>query len=102
MAAGFAAWILFMRSEKKDQTRFAGNLHGIEYVVQDDFAEKYSALWARAGSDIQLLVNTVLEDSSFWGTNLAAFPGFAKAVVNSMKLLMESDPPIFFRNISSA
>ena len=102
MAAGFAAWILFMRSEKKDETRFAGNLHGIEYVVQDDFAEKYSALWARAGTDIQLLVNTVLEDSSFWGTNLAAFPGFAEAVVNSMKLLMESDPPIFFRNISSA
>ncbi len=102
MAAGFAAWLLFMRSERKSENRFAGNLHGTEYILQDDFAEKYSALWARAGGNIQLLVNTVLEDTSFWGINLAALPGFAEAVISSMKLLMESDPPAFFKKITSS
>lgn len=102
MAAGFAAWLLFMRSGRKNENQFAGSLHGAEYILQDDFAEKYSDLWARAGSNIQLLVNTVLEDTSFWGINLAAFPGFAEAVANSMKILMESDPPAFFKKITSA
>jgi tagaturonate reductase len=99
MAAGFAAWLLFMRSEKKNGNQFAGIMHGIEYILQDDFAEKLNTLWNNAGTNMELLVSNTLKDTSLWGTNLTAYRGFAEAVLNNLRQLMELDPSAFFKKM---
>src|SRR6185437_3500569 len=40
MAAGFAGWLLFMKTEKKNDGRLTGCLSGKEYILQDDAGGK--------------------------------------------------------------
>jgi tagaturonate reductase len=96
MAAGFAGWLLFMRTEKKNGAGLTGSLSGKEYILQDDAAEKLFNHWNKSGSDTEKLVNMVLQDSSLWAGDLTAFPGFAAAVTKNLELLMETDPTAFF------
>jgi tagaturonate reductase len=100
MAAGFAAYLLFMKSVKQADGSFAGNIRGKEYVINDDYAGILHQHWQQAGEDLQLLVNAVLKDSSLWSTDLAALPGFAGAVYQYLQLLTKGDMPGFFKKIS--
>ena len=100
MAAGFAGWLLFMRTEKKDNGQLTGSLSGKEYILQDDAGEKLFTYWNKAGSDAEKLVNLVLQDGSLWTEDLTAFPGFAAAVTKYLNLLIETDPASFFNKLT--
>jgi len=100
MAAGFAGWLLFMKSEKTGQNQYTGTLSGKEYILQDDAAGKLNEHWNKAGSDIEKLISLVLQDNSLWGEDLTAYPGFATAVIKNLNLLMEIDPAKFFNEIT--
>jgi tagaturonate reductase len=96
MAAGFAGWLLFMKTEKKNDGQLTGCLSGKEYILQDDAGEKLFNYWNVAGSDAEKLVNLVLRDSDLWAEDLTIFAGFAAAVTKNLELLMGSDPTAFF------
>jgi tagaturonate reductase len=96
MAAGFAGWLLFMRSEKRADGQFAGNIQGREYFIDDDAAEKLNRYWLQTGTDPKQLVKTVLKDTALWETNLNWLAGFAEAVTGKLEQLMRSGPSAVF------
>jgi tagaturonate reductase len=100
MAAGIAGWLLFMKTEKKDNNELTGCLSRKEYILQDDAGEKLFTYWNKAGSDTEKLVSLVLQDSSLWAVDLTSFPGFAAAVTKYLELLMGMDPAAFFMAVA--
>jgi tagaturonate reductase len=78
MAMGFAAHLLFMRSQKDSSGQYVGTANGKPYVIQDDYAAWYHDQWQRL--EPAVLVTAVLQDATVWGTDLTALKGFAHAV----------------------
>jgi len=87
MATGFAAYILFMRSDLNDAGNYTGRLNNKEYIINDQFASSLHLKWQQY-TGIEL-VESVLSDESLWGVSLAALPGFSEAVYNSMMALQD-------------
>lgn len=87
MALGFAAFLVFMKSNKNDDGQYTGELNGQAYPVQDDkaafFAEKWNALEPAA------LVSTILSDTSLWGSDLNSLPGFAASVERHLNNILQ-------------
>lgn len=96
MAAGFAGWLLYMKTDKKAGNQFTGSLSGEEYILQDDAAEKLYGYWIASGSNTEMLVKSVLQDERLWGEDLTIYPGFADAVTQNLDLLRKGDPRAFF------
>ena len=85
MAAGFAAYLLFMRSVKTADGKYAGSANGKEYIINDD---KAAILYDKWQQNTGLsLVQQVLSDTALWGADLSALPGFADAVAHYMDQL---------------
>jgi tagaturonate reductase len=86
MALGFAAHLLFMRSEKDHLGKYWGESSGRKFQIMDDNAgwyyEKWKSLPARE------LVRTVLGDEEKWGTDLTTLPGFENAVYTKLEVLL--------------
>lgn len=78
MALGFAAFIAFMQSTKKDETQYYGMNSERSYKINDDKAAILYAHWQT--HDQQTMVNHILKDRSVFGTDLSQYPGFAEAV----------------------
>ncbi len=72
IALGWAAFLLFMRIEKKDGW--------------DDRAGYYADLWARYPAEE--VVMKVLGDTSLWGGDLLLLKGFPEAVLERLDALM--------------
>lgn len=72
IALGFAAWLLFMRTEKKDGW--------------DDRSVYMMALWANRSSEE--VVIKALGDETLWGVDLLLFNGFPEAVLEQLDILM--------------
>jgi tagaturonate reductase len=86
IALGFAAWLLFMKSVKKSDNRYFGELNGKEYLVNDDSAGALYDLWQQyAPSEIAA---KTLSDSRLWDTDLTALPGFSDAVNAKLEQLL--------------
>jgi tagaturonate reductase len=102
MAAGLAGWLLFMKTKKINDSRFAGNLSGKEYVLQDDAAEKLHDYWEKEGSDTGNLVTKVLKDQILWGEDLTAYPRFAERVNYYLDLMLTSEPSAFFSILANS
>lgn len=83
MAAGFGAYILFMRSELNEHGQYIGKNCGKKYVIQDDKAAILHAKWQSANPET--VVHEVLADKVLWGTDLSQLPGFEKAVVATVR-----------------
>jgi len=79
MALGFAAYLLFMKSEKNGNNLFTGNTGDKSYPINDDRAGELYQLWQTGNTD-NFVANT-LASENLWGTNLAALPGFRDAVL---------------------
>jgi tagaturonate reductase len=75
---GFAAYLLFMRSVKKEKDVYQGESHGLFYPINDDKAGHYFTLWNEHSADE--VVNLALKDESLWGTDLTQLKGFEGAV----------------------
>lgn len=84
MALGFAAFLLFMKCEKTE-LGFAGNSNGATYIVQDNAAAYFSEHWKKGGPS---MVDLILADKEFWGTDLSSLPGFSEAVKKNLDTLI--------------
>ena len=78
MAAGFAAYLLFMKGVKQEGGKYYGERNGAAYHINDDEADYYFHLWKDHTPD--QVVHKALSREAFWGVDLAALPGFADAV----------------------
>lgn len=88
MAKGFAAYIRFMRSEKKAGGSFEGDLRGKKYCLQDDRAEVLHDWWKQYPENP---VEAILSDISLWGTDLTQLEGFANGVKNNLEALLHAE-----------
>src|ERR1044072_3112117 len=88
IALGFAAYLLFLKPVSKKQDKFYGEWQGKEYHIQDDFAAWFFEKWSKLKP--AQLADEVLADTSLWGTDLSAIPGFAQAVKDNMAALLEN------------
>ena len=78
LAFGFAAYLLFMRSQEKEG-KYYGHYQGLEYLIQDDQAAHFASAYAAQPDDAGYF-ELVFENSTFWGTDLNDLPGFKDAV----------------------
>jgi tagaturonate reductase len=86
MALGFAAHILFMRCEKNNDGKYVGKLNDSTYIINDDQAGAYAERWGKLA--IEDVVHETLADLTLWGNNLSALPGFEKAVLENLQLII--------------
>jgi tagaturonate reductase len=87
IALGFAAYLLFMRTEKIGQN-FKGSAKGTNYNVDEEYASYYSELWATVGSSDQVVAE-VLANVQLWGTDLSALSEFADSVKRHICIIDE-------------
>lgn len=87
IAAGFAAWLLFMRSVKKEGELFYGEFKGKFYPINDDSAATLHRYW-KQHPDASELTN-VLGDADLWGDDLDNLPGFTQAVKEYLQQMLD-------------
>jgi tagaturonate reductase len=87
MALGFAAHILFMRSQKNKDGKYTGVFNDKDYAVNDDRAKLYSTCWETFS--VENTVHEILKDESLWGNDLSILPGFEDAVLKNLQVLMQ-------------
>lgn len=78
IALGFAAYILFMKPVKKEESKFWGEFKDNFYRINDDHAPYFFDLWKHHTADEA--INHILHNDSLWGMDLTAFRGFETAV----------------------
>jgi tagaturonate reductase len=83
MAVGFAAYLLFMKSEKSKEQSFTGSAGGKQYIINDDKAAVLHELWSIDNTNN--FVQTILEHTNLWGVNLDVLPGFRQAVAGAIE-----------------
>lgn len=79
IAKGFAAYIAFTKPVSKEGEKYFGSFKGQPYPINDDQAGWFYAAWQQ-NTTPQTIVAAVLGNVAFWGEDLNALPGFAKAV----------------------
>ena len=86
MSLGFAAYILFMKSNKNEEGKYVGNLNGKDYIITDDYAGALSDYWK--SPEVDTVVDLILSDENIWGINLTSFSSFAAQVKNQLESLI--------------
>lgn len=89
LARCLAAYILFMKVEKKEGDRYYGNFEGTDYLINCDQAAYYYEIM-KTCEDTEELVNKVLSNEELWGTDLTQLVDFESTVathLGNMKLL---------------
>ena len=86
ISMGFAAYILFMKSAKKENGDFTGLINGKEFILKDDKAKILYNHWQK--KDSNTVVRSVLSDKSLWNEDLSLLPGFEKAIQTGLEQLM--------------
>jgi tagaturonate reductase len=87
-ALGFAAYILFMKAVKKEGEKYYGEWNGSVYPIEDEKAADFYNKWNNFNAG--QVVEQVLKDAAFWGTDLNVLPGFAQAVKENLDALMHN------------
>ncbi len=88
MTLGFAAYLLFMQCELSESGTYYGESNGVAYPVQDEQAGYFHQLW-KNNSTIEL-VRKVLSNTTLWGADLSALPGFTFAVQFYLDAMIEN------------
>jgi tagaturonate reductase len=73
-AMGFAAYLQFMHAVKEENGKYFGDSNGELYPINCDYAGYFYEAW----KDLDL--KKILADTSLWGADLSALPGFEQAV----------------------
>jgi tagaturonate reductase len=89
MCLGFAAFLLFMRSEKNGAGQYVGKYKQYTYQITDDNANYFSNLWNE--NQPEELVALCLADQSFWGDDLSQYDGFSSAVLMHLNNLLNQE-----------
>ncbi|MGK2862233.1 MAG: tagaturonate reductase [Chitinophagaceae bacterium] len=99
ISLGLAAHFLFMKCEKAEDGKYYGEVNGRKYLVNDDNTDWYAAKWKQAESTSQL-VQDMLGDESFWGTNLGSYASFINAISSKLQQLINSGAQAAIKQIS--
>jgi tagaturonate reductase len=78
IAIGFAAFLIFMKSEEKGG-RYYGGSGNQQYLINDDSAVYFYEKLQASSSEAAYL-EALFNDDAFWGIDLKSFPGFKEAV----------------------
>jgi tagaturonate reductase len=97
MALGFAAFLLFMDSEEKNEKHFYGRANGTDYRIQDDKASLLNSKWRQATAET--VAAAALGDEEIFGADLAQYPGFAAEVSRMLEMLKQSGAANTLRSI---
>ncbi len=71
---GFAAYLQFMHAVKVEDGKYYGESNGEFYPIQCDYACHFYEAWK------EFDLKKILADTTLWGEDLNALPGFAEAV----------------------
>jgi tagaturonate reductase len=98
-ALGFAGWLLFMKAVKVENGKYYGGLNGTYYRIDDEKAADLYQKWNSLTPS--QVVEQVLGDTGFWGTDLNALPGFTKAVTENLQRMLQYGPRQAMENVQS-
>ncbi|MEO6188477.1 MAG: tagaturonate reductase [Ginsengibacter sp.] len=87
-ALGFAAYLRFMKVEFRKGNEFYGELDGVQYLLQDEMAEKFLNFWK--DSPLDTVVKNIMNDSSLWGGQLSGLTHFQQSVTEKLFMLMKN------------
>jgi tagaturonate reductase len=96
MALGFAAYLLFMKTDRTANGKYYGLVNGSSYEIQDDCAAYFDEKWKKYDTDS--LVDIVLADKDLWETDLSMLKGFAEAVKTNLASLSHNGVMASIRN----
>ncbi len=88
MATGFAGFLLFMKANKKEESKYFGERNGVEYEIKDDSAEYFYHAWK--GKSSGDLAKEVMQDKELWGTDLTLLPGLLSSVQEQLEEMMNN------------
>ena len=78
MATGFAGFLLYMKSVKKENGKYFGERNGVLYEIKDDSAEYFYQLWENNRPD--KVAEIVMQNEDLWLTDLTKLPGLLQTV----------------------
>jgi tagaturonate reductase len=78
LAKGFAAYLLFMKSDKVENGEYYGTIGNKLYPIIDVEAVYFNAIWKQLTPE--KMVAEVLSNTSLWGMDLTKLPGFGFSV----------------------
>ncbi|HEX5667444.1 MAG TPA: tagaturonate reductase, partial [Chitinophagaceae bacterium] len=87
MATGFAGFLLFMKAAKKEGDRYFGQRDGVDYEIKDGSADYFHEIWRN--NDPDQVVDKVLSNKDLWEAELDKLPGFAGAVKQQLRSMMQ-------------
>jgi tagaturonate reductase len=87
MLMGFAAYLLFMKTEKSKGNLFFKSVENQQYQVIDDKAELLHHYWF--GKNTFDAVKAILSDTVLWGSNLNNIIGFSDTIVELIENLQQ-------------
>lgn len=100
ISLGFAAYLLFMRSEHASDGSYKGTVNGKKYTIQDDHAAWFHDQWKRLEPSV--LVKEVLANTALWGTDLTTLKGFAPAVTRMLQALLQDGAATVVKSFNHA
>jgi tagaturonate reductase len=86
MATAFAAYLYFMKAVDHKEGKYFGQIRGEAYEIRDDAASFFYDSWKN--NDPDRLVERVLSQTSLWGSDLTALPGFAHTVSEQLNKII--------------
>jgi tagaturonate reductase len=99
IALGFAAYLLFMKSVKKENDIYYGFLNNDFYEIQDPQAAYFYNLWQKLQP--QELVHQVLANAALWGEDLSKLLDFAAGVTDFLLGIIETNPREILRVVAN-
>lgn len=78
MAAGFAGFLLYMKSIKSENGKYFGKRIDELYEIKDDSAEYFFRVWENNTPD--KVAEIVMQNKELWGIDLTKLPGLLQTV----------------------
>lgn len=88
MAAGFAAFLLYMKVTRKTGNKFFGERNGEEYEIKDDSADYFEKVWNHVHAD--KIAEEAMTNEELWETDLTQLPGLLQTVQEQLKEMMKN------------
>lgn len=86
LSLGFAAYLVYSHPQKIENEQYYGAYHGVNYLIKDEsasyLAEKYNLYQDNYALE-------VLNDTTFWGTDLKLLAHFIPSVLEQYQAILE-------------
>ncbi|MEO9070647.1 MAG: tagaturonate reductase [Ginsengibacter sp.] len=97
-ALAFAAYLYFMKAVKQTGKDFFGEFNGENYLIQDEQAPRFYALWMEKSPE--QIVTEILSDIFLWGHDLTQLNGFQQEVINKLNTIIKDGMKTTLENVS--